>query len=224
MPPPPGHSSTQRAIAMTRKDCDDFSRLLLETFPNIRFLSRDYWEYFKDNTRKWVYLAPPNLRVPYLSSLAADEARLFRIWLEPDGWQPEWEQRRAFASIRTDGPIFYSIMNEPRLSFYFDRSIFPPPTATLREGRIWAVYDKTDKEHIALVRKVYRLSEKVTSNWLIGVHPDGSKWWGPKRDSIWAGHDALEWCRADPRRCLGVNRRPPLDTDPPAPPKRRARS
>ena len=102
------------------------------------------------------------------------------------------------------------IVNRPRLQFTFERSgRFPPDYLDLFVGRIWAYYLKDDKEHLRFLNQVWRIVAKLTTNVLDVLDPKSGEVLRPAaRTMIWAGPDAIDWCRADPRRRIDGNLRP----------------
>lgn len=190
-----------RLIAMNEADAEAFSVSLREAFPDIRFLRHDYWKRFEDG--RTIFLRPPGLVVPYYSSLASPDDDFFLVWREPAGWRPDWQ------GPNKDG--IYAIANEPRLQFVFDRCWLPQhlDSRSIPNGRIWARYEPGDKEHIRFLNQVWRLSQKLTTNILKIIDPQTGAVINPRcRDAIWAGFNALQWCREDPSRVIDENRRP----------------
>ncbi len=105
---------------------------------------------------------------------------------------------------------FY-IDNLPRLHFVFERADLLPPRCTdLREGRIWAYYERDDKEHLAFINKVWRICAKMTTNVFDGFdNQTGKRTHRAIRTEIWAGPDTVRWCRGHHRRRIAGGLRPP---------------
>lgn len=189
-----------RLIAMNEADAEAFGTLLREAFPDIHFLRHDYWKRFEDG--RTIFLRPPDLAIPYYSSLASPDEDFFLVWREPPDWQPDWQ------GPNKDG--IYVIANEPRLQFVFDSGrTVPPKRDRVNAGRIWARYEPGDKEHVRFLNRVWRLNQKLTTNILKIIDPQTGAVINPRcRDAIWAGFNALQWCREDPSRVIDGNRRP----------------
>jgi hypothetical protein len=203
---PPGYFSRERLLAMTAEDAEDFSRALLDIWPDIRFTGiRVGSETVEHEDGYFVRRPKKNLR--YYTSLAADEPYHFRVWREPEDWTPLWL-----------GPIngSYRLLNKPRFNFVFAPSGFPQGQPNeLRSARLWAIYLKGDKEHLRFLNKVIRLTAKLTTNVVdILDRETGEVIRHSHRDMLWVGHHALEWCRADPARRIDEHIRPA--TEPPA--------
>src|SRR3546814_84633 len=107
-------SFKSRLLALHPQDEIEFTNVLKQAFPEIRFLPREYWTRYETDAsgnREWVKRAPP-LRVPYAGDLTSDDLHSLTGWLEPPNWQPIWR-----------GPSkdqLYFIDNEPRLKFHYD--------------------------------------------------------------------------------------------------------
>jgi len=197
--------SIGRHLCLTEADVREFEGLLREKFPDIRFVRHDYWKKRVDG--KIVPQAPPDLIVPYLDSLADPEEDHFEAWREPEGWEPEWWPER----IGSDGSLTeWLIINRPQLRFTFEQSrLYPPRYTDLTRSEISALYEHGDKEQLSFVRKVIRLSEKITDQ-VLDHYPPGEK--PPLRaikSGTWAGWDAMRWCREAPERRLAGTLRPP---------------
>lgn len=202
--------STERDLRLLPADEEEFSRLLREAFPEIRFLRYEYWRRRIDGGQDQK-LAPPNLKLHYYDSLAVPGEMMLRAWREPEKWKPVW----------TDEPNrngVYGIVNEPRHQFVYQSCcgvrtsehggwLYRNPT--IREGRFFAYWNKEDKEAQSFVNKVWRITGKLTSNRLILVDEDTKKpISGPHRPYIWVGHHARRWCLADPMRTIQFRWRP----------------
>jgi hypothetical protein len=203
---PPGYFSRERLLAMTAEDAEDFSRALLDIWPDIRFTPYSVGSETVEHKDGYLIRRPKkNLR--YFSSLAEPGITNFHVWREPEDWTPLWL-----------GPINdgYRLANDPRFSFVYAPSGTPQdrPNA-LRSGRIWAIYLKGDKEHLRFLNKVIRLTAKLTTNVVdILDRETGEVIRHSHCDMLWVGHHALDWCRADPARRIDEYIRPA--TEPPA--------
>lgn len=197
--------SIGREYCLTTADVRAFEAMLRETFPDIRFVRKAHW--YRRVDGKLVDQAPPNLVVPYVESLADPDEPDIEAWLEPEGWEPEWWPEYFGSNPRH---CRWLIINRPRLRFSFDRGGLRPSAFTdLTRSRISALYEHGDKEHLSFVHKVIRLSQKMTDQ-VLDHYPLGDK---PPlraiRSYIWAGPDAMRWCREAPERRLDGTLRPP---------------
>lgn len=122
---------------MTPQDTAAFSDALKAGFPNIRFVSLDYWRPFVDwprfkedcrqNERRWKQRLPRPPVVYHLRDLAGEPLHYwdslahraetdFQAWIEPPGWRPEWGP--------PDWQGVRELENMPALEFTFRRSHF----------------------------------------------------------------------------------------------------
>lgn len=211
--PRAGLFSKSRELRMHMKDAADFTVALRAAFPDIRFLADDYtgqkmamrWPDGPSRTK-------PTAPLTYRTGLDDPLERRFWVWVEPPGWQPRWEHW-----ANHEGRKIWRVENEPRLKFHFDRSgigtAFPN---RLRDGSIWAYYAKGDAEHLAFLNKVWRMAEKLTTNWLDTMCDDGTVF-ATGRTPIWVGQHALRWCAASPKRTIDDYLRPPSTPKPDKP-------
>ena len=191
---------------MLKEDVAAYERVLLEAFPDLRFLPRDYWKVVEKEAEKsggiprtW----PVSLPVPYRDHLQVDDQIFMMAWREPPGWTPIWG-RRADSGVMV-------ILNRPERHFFYDRTLGPfsrDERQILDDGRIWS---SDDKEQKAFVAKVIRLVAKVATNKLAGFVP-GSRtelmavtgcyvWVGPPcHPMVPRGHPSPGRRRPSPRR------------------------
>ena len=203
-------TSKVRAVLMDRVDAAEFSAALRAAFANIQYLADDY------TGQKLAAKAPgavgrikPKSLLIYRTGLDDIEEKRFWVWVEPPGWRPQWERWTDHS-----GRKIWRLSNEPKLKFHFDRSFvgsaFPH---NMLEGRIWATYASSDAEQRSFLNKVWRLSEKLTSDWLDALKNDGEHWFTGKT-GLWVGRHALRWCAASPKRRLAGHYRPPSTPQP----------
>ncbi len=231
---------TRNLVALTRKDADAFSDALRAEYPAIRFLRADYWEPWIDldatkEQRRLINAGdlPPGTpwrvmrhpRADSLHYLPSLEGAVWRttVWIEPRGWRPRWS-----AAPNREG--IYTIINEPRFQFEFTRSryirwhnrlAFDEPPESIPEDEILVLdcnrlvghYRRDDKEHLAFLRRVWRILDKHATTEL--AHCD-LKTLEPRGVSgirdVWVGFDAMAWLRRDRRHYVsggGVFFRPP---------------
>ena len=202
MPERRGVRFQTRSVSLLAEDVAAFEHVLLRAFPDLRFLPRKYprvMEKALEETGSTSEVPPQNLAVPYRSGLHNATETLMMAWREPEDWSPDW--RRNPETGR------FIVRNEPERHFFFDRTMGPflrDGREEMDAGRIWGSYHPEDKEQKAFVAKVVRLVAKVATNKLAGFVP-GSRTdlMEIKSCGLWAGPQAIEWCRKDPRRRLG---------------------
>jgi hypothetical protein len=205
---PPGYFSRMRLLAMTAEDAEDFSRALLEIWPDIRFIDHDTGSETVI-LEEGGYALRPKKHLGYCASLAEPGISMFHVWREPEDWTPLWLGPNKYN--------VYELPNKPRFNFVYARSLIPRDRPhELQSGRIWAIYLKGDKEHLRFLNKVIRLTAKLTTN-VVDVldRKTGEVTHHSQRTMLWVGHHALEWCGADPARRINEYIRPA--TEPPAP-------
>ncbi|MEX0922536.1 MAG: hypothetical protein WDZ84_07155 [Rhodovibrionaceae bacterium] len=210
-----------REFVFTPEDEQDFSDLLKETFPTIRFLDKDALGQRKHAASGSAQTdREPELR--YFDSLADPSESWFLCWLEPEGWQPKIGPTRFAPKARC-------ILNEPPLQFEFhpmhaiqttaystgdqfrrkDKPL--PPTWSLPSGYMQAHPRVDDSEYKAFLGKAYRLVTKIATNKLIPTDPLtgwSRKTPKPRGENLWVGHHALAWCLENPRHFLDGSYRP----------------
>ncbi|MPY71773.1 MAG: hypothetical protein GEU92_17015 [Alphaproteobacteria bacterium] len=191
-----------------------FSEALRQEYPTVRFVGHSRW---RGETP--IYGSVPEGR----------HSRITAIIVPPEGWAPD---------VRTTGEDGYRYFPDwPRLMLNFDPSVWDwspefyprrwawdPPT--LSAGFITGTIRRDDPEEEplrALIRKTWRIIGRIATNRLKGGHPRGNELMGgdkalmedAKGGPLWAGHHALEWCSAAPRRMLDGRLRPRDDWAPP---------
>ena len=187
--------SKERQLAFHPDDAQEFGDALRERFPAIRF--RDH-----HTCRKKIRGKIREIEYREVGSLCDPDGISFHVWIEPENWKPVWGKSNEYG----ERPI----LNQPRLHFAYDKSAFLPPTYTeLRPGRIWAYYAADDREHKRFLDAVWRMVAKMSSNVFDVIDMKTGEINRPnQRWMMFAGHHALEWCRADPQRRLDQSLRP----------------
>ncbi len=199
MSPTPKMCSKGRLLCFNEADAHDFGEALRERFPRIRFRMFGY----TDLQCRPAAGEQPRLDIPLYESLGDSSEWRFLVWIEPEGWEPEWE-----------GPNKNNLMvitNKPVLQFVYDssRRIPPPDGNNLRPGQIWAYYRADDKECARFLNAVWRISARLSTNVLdVLDRKTGKVNYKATRTMIWAGYHALDWCRADPAHFIDENIRP----------------
>lgn len=146
-------------------------------------------------------------------------AGVVRIYFPPPGWEPEFR----IANPSTPSYVL-AILPEPwalygRGQWFWGNKWFPEAKwafslPTREHGHMSMSYDPDAAEQRALMRSVWRLLERLTTNALRGVQPkiDRPALMKDLRGGMfWAGHHALEWCSQAPDRMLDGCRRPADD-------------
>lgn len=175
-----------RTLAFTAADARDLSRLLSASFPDIRFIDGSSLTHPARRVARDG--RPP--AITFRAGLDDPASHSFRIWRQPADWAPDWICHHG----RT-----WKLRNWPRLHVDFQRSSpLPPRRLVLSEGRLHARYLPFDDAHRAFLDTVWALVERLACNRLAAAPT------APARPvPLWAGPDALAWCRADPDRRLG---------------------
>ena len=136
-------------LCMTPADTAAFSNALRAAFPNIRFVSDEYWRHFVDQKRLkddcWVHarqwaarVEPTPVRYHYVRDLEGQSLHYwdsltdpaethYRAWIEPPGWRPQWKP--------ADWQGVRELDNIPNLEFTYSRSFFE---IQRRTGGIWS--------------------------------------------------------------------------------------
>jgi hypothetical protein len=182
-----------------------FSLALLDRYPGVRFASGVN-----------AYPTPALVEGPTIPECDSSVAR---VYFPPADWQAEFE------AVGADGDAFV-LSNPPAPMLLFARSrwfwgVHPAmrhgkwafSLPTLEHGHITCAYEADSPSQRALVRAVWRLLERITTNRLAGVQPrtESPRLMKDRGGMLWAGHHALEWCAAAPRRMLDGCRRPADD-------------
>ena len=157
---------------------------------------------------------------PIIPSIADSKAHSVQILFPPPGWVPEvvWD-----SAVKGK----FTLRDWPQLSVRFFRSSWwwggaePAKWAfslpTLEHGIVSLNYCPDDPEEKDFQRRVWRVLNRLTTNRMKKWHPaSGSVYSADTRGELyWAGHHALEWCRADQRRMLAGLFQPRDDWAPP---------
>jgi hypothetical protein len=190
-----------RNVALTARDLDDFSRLLRNRFPSIRFLPESYWNELSTPRR---FKQPPNLTLNYLDSLSDPRTFVKTLWIEPPGWRPLW--------LGPDEKGKCWIGNEPHLKARIvctGVSEDPEMLTIDYPGDIGGTFEPGDRERKAFIDAVIRLSEKISTCVVqIRDRGTGETQFEAERFPIWIGYDMVRWLRADERRTISGFLRP----------------
>jgi hypothetical protein len=198
--------SRRRQLCFVGADERAMAAALREKFPDLRFAHFDPYDWFRRQGRELA--GPSELDYPFIEDPSSSEEWRFTVARFPSGWVPEWSGPNLLGS--------YSIANEPRLSFVYEKSRwrkdghgFESP----RDGRVWAYYRADDAEHKAFLSAVWRVLTKIASNKFDWYDPQTLHFGGhvQKDGFIWIGHHAAAWCRGHHDRWLEGNLRPPGD-------------
>lgn len=179
-------------LFMMPADVAAFSDALKAAFPDIRFISREYWRQYSDAKRcradgresdrrhklglprlpfNWHMRDPTREPLRYWDSLADPSERFYIAWIEPPGWKPVW------TPPHTDGVRY--VANAPRLWFDLHHGHFEWPRDTynhysepehinareslLLAGNTFEVrWHPGDGEAEAFGKKVYNILRRLT--------------------------------------------------------------
>ena len=175
---------------MTKVDEAALTRVLLEAFPEMKFIDGSSWDYDK---------------LTWIESIDQANETNVRGVLPYPGWRPEMSRSDLGKFLRHNFSWRRSWWDWtlPRGANW----AWDPPT--LEAGAFSATYWRDDAEDRFFVNKLYRLLRKVTVNTFRSENPhlgivrgDVSGW------DIFAGHDALRWCSKSPTRMLDGKYRP----------------
>lgn len=165
------------------------------------------------HTREW-YEWDPEPQVIYrdrLSTAGNPTDLLQAVWLEPEDWQPAYQQKKP------SRPRPIVLANPPSVEFRWDapkllgNSWFHEDGPwRLLPGQIYARLTDGDLEHRRFINTVWRIIGKLSTNktpW--HYHAPEGEIRGPYVDNMmWIGYGALNWVRQDPRRCFLYCHRP----------------
>ena len=202
---------------MTRKDIRDFSRILVERWPQMRFLTVGAARYYlgpNGEVRESADLEqPPPGPLVYLEDLADPRvaARHRCAFLKPASWEPEW-MRGPFARDKT-----MILSNKPSLCVSVQLSSGETRTLSyLREHIILGstlVYGQHPAEDVEAKRflaSVMRMLTKFTTKALV----QADERTGRATAQLWKGHpfsagpDAVRWACEDPMHFFEESLRP----------------
>ena len=210
-------------MCLLREDVEALERLLLDAFPDLRFLWGNLWRRASLATADGHQVGVQQVHepIPYIESLYQERLGWTMAWREPPGWRPVWGRREEAE--------YLIVLNQPPRRFGFLKGSIGrggnPVQRNLvnfRDGLLNGRYAREDKEQKAFLSKVMRLLGKVATNKLAIFAPDSRTRLIPAKPGyVWAGYHAIEWCRQDPRRRLGGAYRPLEEVEtglPPLPP------
>lgn len=184
-------------ICLLAEDEAEIEARLRAKFPNVRFVEYDYWqdEEVWRKERRTVYRQPPDLLVPYLPSLVGHERRFStRIWLEPEGWEPDWQIWPQ--SGDDEGRPLWRLFNmPPSLRLLHSH----PRDGNLSRGSLDASMLRGDAAHMSFVRAVGRLFKRDAITLYDMAYDDtGRTGYTGRKTGTWTLPAAKAWCEADP--------------------------
>lgn len=221
-------------LVLTRADKRALTRLFLETWPDMRFVPKDYMS-TSDRSR---FLRKDELDLRYLESLDVPKQDWIKGWREPAGWTPSWKEHVSFEPPTYSGPRrpdCYRISNDPE--FQFDYCSLPAywrlphpgfveapenrgrkvyKIRNLDGGRLLARYEDGNAEQKRFADKVVRLTKGMCSNAVVAMDPIRRLFRHPpfKGERIWLGPDAIRWLMEKPNRYAEGCFRPADEYDP----------
>ncbi len=178
--------------------------------------------------RHWYQIPLPVIRRPqpgeslrYFKTLGDVGEAYFTCWIEPEGWTPAWSREKSDTGK-------YLIENLPRLRFDYARGgyqkngffTYRRPEAdsendiiSLEGARISIIYLKTDDEHRAMYRTVWRVLDALTTDAMASVDVETGKPCYPHISSPhhYAGYDACDWARSRARNFIDLDSKPISD-------------
>jgi hypothetical protein len=216
--------SKTQSLLLHPDDVAAIQAALLVRWPGLMFVPHrlgDGWIIAPEGAyvRRW--------QKPVLScaeGLDAPDVFTVLAWLPPPGWEPSW---REVPDRDNPGATAWALANQPSLYFVFDRSTFGwPEVERSSAGRIWAWYNKADRDHVAFLNAVWRVFDRFVTRVVDLVYDDtGRVQQAAMKQPLRIGPRALDWAKADPVRRLDQHLRPAGSPAVPLPPERwRARA
>ncbi len=183
-------------IYMTDVDAAAFSRVLREVYPTILFID--------DGS-----LPTPGSRL--LNSIEQSQGIITTVYLAPEHWTPEEEAQLVWKDdprAPLPRPSFRYLRSRWNFSTLHNAMIaWDPPT--LDDGLIQTACRSDDVARLEFTKNIHRLIRKVTVNSFSSGYAHFKPGEADFRGAPYrAGHDALRWCSAAPRRMLGGKFRP----------------
>lgn len=191
-------------------DYRDFIAGLGKLYPGLRLLAdieHIDWDTSR-RTGKKTFFQPPHCHLEYLKAPPLRQHSLCLLWVEEDGWTPEWQMwPEQWDEL---GKPLYRVGNKPELWLRLELGpigFYDPHN--LHEGRVSAWYDRNDPDQRLFVGRAWRQLDKLATQHLDRVDEvSGALIRSDNSIGLWAGWHALEWCRQDPRRRLDFQFRP----------------
>lgn len=150
-------------------------------------------------------------------------------WHEPDVWlrdsipacgtstvrilfpQPDWEPAAFWSASGEFGEWLIVGCPSPHMIVYWSPEIYrkqiagdSEPWENMILSHVNISYNRYEAEHVRKKNKIVRLTRKYASRQTRGIWVPSREPF-PKVDPIWAGFDAMRWCRESPRRVFDLH-------------------
>lgn len=189
-------------MVVTREDVGHLSEALKRSFPNIVIMACEH---------TFLRSAKPSEKC--YASIGDCPSSFVDMYLAPEGWTPEYvwreeTEKRRRLNPEMNGSWYLSGMPLPALqlqrrtevqSFAWFRDKAPPHLAV---SSFLMSYNLDDKEQLRVKAKINRLLDKVVTSKTRLVNVRTGEDLTGRSFKVWAGHDAIRWCREDPARVL----------------------
>ena len=191
---PPQSRTKGRQWVMTSLDIRAFVRILRERFPSILFAAPDR----RDPDLPWNLLCQPWQSTREVYGVVPD-----------DSWRGEKHEFRLSNGSIVIGPYFRF---ERSGLAYFPEAPKTQSDGNLRDSYLQGGYMPSDRETARFLARVWRASEKITTNKVKEIDCEtGRTIWPCITGGPWCGFDALRWCQQSDKRVLEGNCRPTDD-------------
>lgn len=180
---------------MTKADAHALSEALKAAFPRVVFVNESVPGKWREPD-VWLHDSIP----------ACGTSTVRILFPEPD-WEPEvfWHVSYKFGEWLVVG------CPSPHLIIYWRSKVReaklpgdPEPWQWMQLSDVNITYNRDEPDHVRKKNKIMRLTRKYASRQTRGI-------WVPSRkpflkaDPIWAGFDAMRWCRESPRRVFNLH-------------------
>lgn len=191
-------------MLVTKKDLATLSGALIEHLPDIVFLPR--LNFYRLSLKK----KPSSKTYPSIQECPGSYVDMY---LRRDGWKPKyiWEQEEDYDGSPSGR---WGLDNPPAPMFEFQGNIGVrtyaggegPTPPHLGISSFVMAYNMYEPDQMQIRAKVNRILSKVLSSKLRRVDYPSLRELPKPSYSLWAGPDAIRWCRADSSRVIHFNR------------------
>ena len=192
---PIANAGSRVEVVLTEADAYALSATLKAAFPRVVFVNQSN-QSPSHEPDIWLHDSIP----------ACGTSTVRILFPEPD-WEPEvfWDVAYKF------GQWVFVGCPPPRLTVYWrpkvrDVSITgdPEPWQWMQFSDVNISYNRDEPDHVRKKNKIMRLTRKYASRQTRGIWVPSRKPF-PEVDPIWAGFDAMRWCRESPRRVFDLH-------------------